>query len=77
MQSRTTTDVAKAVNHDQRSLVLLLKEFKVESTGDVYMQICRSYEVLCEEARTEGVLEFGYPVFLLCILGTCGNVDYG
>ncbi|KAG8769426.1 hypothetical protein FRC15_004593, partial [Serendipita sp. 397] len=39
-------DVAKTVKYNGGNLVLLLEEFKMESDGDVYMQICRAYEVL-------------------------------
>jgi hypothetical protein len=65
----STAKVAKIIDCEGGSLVLLLEEFKMESTGDVYMQICRSYEVLCGEANNERLLKFGNPVFLLCVFG--------
>jgi hypothetical protein len=69
-------NVAKTiVDCEGDHLVLLLEEFKLESTEDVYMQICRSYEVLCGEEKNERLLKFGYPVFLLCVLGRYRNVD--
>ena len=69
MDSGARANAVKAIDFQGGSLVLLLQEFKVESTGDVYMQICREYEVLCGEEKNECLLEFGNPVFLLCILG--------
>jgi hypothetical protein len=73
--SGARADVAKTMDCEGGDLVLLLEEFKMESTGDVYMQICRSYEVLCEGTRNKRLLNFGYPVFLLCVLGRYRNVD--
>jgi len=61
-------DVAKTISYEGGNLVLMLEEFKNEH-GDIYMQICRVYEVLCEDPKVECLLEFGNPVFLLCILG--------
>ncbi|KAG8783397.1 hypothetical protein FRC15_005267 [Serendipita sp. 397] len=78
MESGGTTDVVKTINYGGGHLVLILEEFKVESTGDAYMQICRSYEGLCGDAKNESLLKFGNPTFLLCILGpylmVCGAV---
>ncbi|PVG00641.1 hypothetical protein CPB86DRAFT_729011 [Serendipita vermifera] len=72
-ESTGYVDVAKTID-EGGSVVVLFEEFKVESTGDAYMQICRSYEVLCAETKTEPLLKFGYPAFLLCVLGMYRNV---
>jgi hypothetical protein len=74
-ESVARPDVVKTIDREGGPLVLVLEEFKMESEGDVYMQICRSYEVLCGEARNERLVNFGYPVFLLCVLGRHRNVD--
>ncbi|KAG8824328.1 hypothetical protein FRC18_010548 [Serendipita sp. 400] len=78
VESGGTTDVVKTINYGGGHLALILEEFKVESTGDAYMRICRSYEVLCGDAKNESLLKFGNPTFLLCILGpylmVCGAV---
>lgn len=79
-ESGTRPDVANTIGHEGGHLVLLLGEFEVESTGDIYMQTCRSYEVLCEEPKNERLLRFGNPVFLLCVLGpylmVCGAIKH-
>jgi hypothetical protein len=59
-------DIAKTILKGH--LVLMLQEFKLEE-GDVYMQICRAFEVLSEQAKFKHLLKFGNPVFLLCVLG--------
>ena len=61
-------DVAKTISYDGGNLVLLLEEFNL-GDGDVYMQICRAYEVLCGGAKVEHLVKFGNPIFLLCVLG--------
>ncbi|PVG00116.1 hypothetical protein CPB86DRAFT_782982 [Serendipita vermifera] len=68
-ESGGRVDVAKTIDYKGGHLTVLLEEFKVESTGDAYMQICRSYEVLCEEEKNKHLLKFGNPMFLLCVLG--------
>jgi len=60
-------DVAKTIPYEGGILVLMLGKFKNEH-GDIYMQICREYEVLCEDPKVEHLVGFGNPVFLLCIL---------
>ena len=60
--------VAKAIPYKGDYLVLMLEGFENEDEdgdGDIYMQICRAYEVLCEDPKVEPF----NPVFLLCILG--------
>ena len=61
-------DVARAIQWSGGTLVLMLEEFKNE-VGDSYMQICRSYEVLCGDPKVKRLVDFGNPMFLLCILG--------
>jgi hypothetical protein len=76
MESGARLDVAKSIPFKEgHLLLLLLKEFEGETLGDVYMQICRAYEVLCGETRNAPLLKFGNPVFLLCVLGRYQNVD--
>jgi hypothetical protein len=60
------SDVARSIPWKGGHLVLLLEEFANE-VGDSYMQICRSYEVLCEDPKVERLVKFGNPMFLLCI----------
>lgn len=66
-ESDPEPDVVKTIK-GRGSLVLMLEVFKNEG-GDAYMQICRAYEVLCEDPKVEPLLKFGNPVFLLCIIG--------
>ena len=61
-------DVARSIPWSGGTLVLMLEEFKNE-VGDSYMQICRYYEVLCGDPKAKLLVEFGNPMFLLCILG--------
>jgi len=68
-ESGARPDVAKTIPYDGGSLVVMLEEFNNEH-GDIYMQICRVYEVLCAHPKVQRMVEFGNPVFLLCILGT-------
>ena len=67
-ESGARPDVAKTIQYKGGTLVLMLEEFKNED-GDTYMQICRRYEVLCGNPNVEPLVEFGNPVFLLCVLG--------
>jgi len=69
-------DVAKIISYEGGSLVLMLEEFKNEY-GDIYMQICWVYEVLCENPKVECLVQFGNPVFLLCILGMYQSWELG
>jgi hypothetical protein len=71
----TRPNVAKTIDYEGGDLVILLEEFQGEPTGDLYMQISRSYEVLCEDSKNERLLKFGNPMFLLCVLGMCRSVD--
>lgn len=59
---------AKLIWHGMGTLVLMLEEFK-NADGDAYMQICRVYEDLCADPEVKRLVEFGNPVFLLCIHG--------
>jgi hypothetical protein len=65
-ESGSRPDIAKTIF--KGSLVLMLQGFKLEE-GDIYMQICRAFEVLSEQAKFKHLLKFGNPVFLLCVLG--------
>ena len=67
-ESGARPDVAKSIPWTEGTLVLMLEEFKSEN-GDTYMQICRSYEVLCGSPNVEPLVKLGNPVFLLCVLG--------
>ncbi|CAG8667674.1 15633_t:CDS:2, partial [Acaulospora colombiana] len=69
LESAGQVDMAKTTVYKGGELVLMLEEFKLECTGDAYMQNCRSYEVLCGEAKNQQLVNFGYPIFLLCVLG--------
>ena len=60
--------VARSIPWKGGALVLMLEEFKNE-VGDSYMQICHSYEVLSGDFKVKLLVEFGNPMFLLCILG--------
>jgi hypothetical protein len=74
-ESGARLNVAKSIPFEGGHLLYLLEEFKVEPLGDVYMQICRAYEVLCGEAKNERLSKFGNPAFLLCVLGRYQNVN--
>ncbi|PVG00171.1 hypothetical protein CPB86DRAFT_755649 [Serendipita vermifera] len=80
VESTGKVDMAKTIGCKEGELVVLLGEFKAESTGDAYMQVCRSYEVLCGAAKNTHLLKFGYPMFLLCVLGpyfmVCGAIKH-
>ena len=67
-ESGAGANVARSIPWEGGALVLMLAEFKNE-VGDSYMQICRSYEVLCGDPKVKLLVEFGNPMFLLCILG--------
>jgi hypothetical protein len=67
-QSGGRPNVVRPIPWKGAGLVLLLEEFKNE-VGDSYMQICRSYEVLCEDPKAEQLVKFGNPMFLLCVQG--------
>ena len=67
-ESGARPDVAKTIPYQGGALVLMLEGFRNED-GDTYMQICRRYEVLCEDPKVEPLVKFGNPVFLVCILG--------
>jgi hypothetical protein len=67
-ESSARPDVAKTIPYKGGALVLMLEQFEDE-VGDTYMQICRAYEVLCEDPKVELLVKFGNPVFLLCVLG--------
>ena len=67
-ESGARPDVAKTIMYDGGSLVVMLEDFTNEH-GDIYMQICRAYEVLCGDPTVERLVELGNSVFLLCILG--------
>lgn len=62
-------DVNKDTGYRGPYLFSLLKGVEAELAGNVYMQICRSYEVLCEDAEVAGLFKFGNPMFLPCIFG--------
>ena len=74
-ESGARIDAGKSIPFEGGNLLALLEEFKGESLGEVYMQICRAYEVYCEEAKNESLLKFGNPAFLLCVLGRYQSVD--
>ena len=67
-QSGARPDVARLIRWKEGDLVLLLEEFQNE-VGDSYMQIARSYEVLCGNPKVEQLMKFGNPMFLLCVQG--------
>ena len=67
-ESGVRPDVARSILWSGGTLVLMLEEF-INEVGDSYMQICRSYEVLCGDPKVKLLVEFGNPMFLLCILG--------
>jgi hypothetical protein len=66
-ESSARPDVVKTIHYKGGTLVLMLEEFKNE-VGDAYMQICRTYEVLCGDPKAEPLVKSGYPVFLLCVI---------
>ena len=67
-ESGAKQDVTKSIPWNGGSLVLMLEEFKNEG-GNAYMQVSRSYEVLCGSPAVNPLVEFGNPMFLLCIMG--------
>jgi len=67
-ESGARPDVAKTISYEGGALVLMLEVFRDED-GDAYMQVCRAYEVLCEDPKIERLVKFGNPVFLLCVVG--------
>ncbi|PVG00640.1 hypothetical protein CPB86DRAFT_795682 [Serendipita vermifera] len=76
--SQQRDDVNKDTGYRGPYLFSLLKGVEAELAGNVYMQICRSYEVLCEDAEVAGLFKFGNPMFLPCIFGpylmVCGAI---
>jgi hypothetical protein len=74
-ESGARLDMAKSLPFGRGLLLPLLEEFKGELTGDVYMQICRAFEIWCAQATNTRLLKFGNPAFLLCILGRYQIVD--
>ncbi len=67
-ESGARPHVAKSIPGERGPLFLLLEEFKNEDR-DSYMQLCRSYEVHCGDAKIERLVKFGNPMFLVCIQG--------
>lgn len=66
----SSASVAKGINTKEGGdLILLLEVFKLEPTEDVYMEVCRTFEVYVEDKKNTSLLKFGTPMFLLCILG--------
>lgn len=64
-ESGARPDVARSI---PGPLILLLEEHKNE-VGDSYMQVCRTYEVICGDPKVEQLVKFGNPMFLVCIQG--------
>lgn len=67
-ESGARPDVARSIPGTAGPLILLLEDHK-NGDGDSYMQVCRSYEVLCGGPKVEQLVKFGNPMFLVCIQG--------